>query len=168
MPVAQTPPQPKPESQERKYSNFIWWLVTVVLLTPALLLAYHIVSQPEGNRIHYDINRPDVGAGFNIQYAAIEQEQLKLTVSYQGGCSDHIFDLYIEDQQSDINRTLELYHKTDDTCDTRVTEDLSYDIASVIAEHDSEQIVFTITGNGAEPDPILFKKPPSSDDLTTQ
>ena len=152
------PPQPV-EEVKKKPNNLIWLILVSVLLGPAVFLAANIIAQPAGNQTYFNLNRPDEGVGFDIQFAEIVDEELNVTVSYSGGCDDHTFDLYVEDQQSDINRLLEIHHQTEDTCDTRVTEDLKYDIGQVIDEHDSEQIVFTISGNGKNPDPILYEKP---------
>lgn len=164
MPFSE-PPQPETKKEKKKPNDIVWLLLTAVLLGPAIFIAVNIIAQPVGNQTFFNLNRPDVGKGFDIQSAEIIDEELRVTVTYPGGCDDHTFNLYVEDQQSDINRKLELHHLTDDTCDTRVTEDLEYDLSKVIAEHDSEQVVFTIEGNGKVPEPILVEKPAPEDDL---
>ncbi|MDX1766167.1 MAG: hypothetical protein R3313_04415 [Candidatus Saccharimonadales bacterium] len=145
----------------KKHNNLVWWLLLIFVMGPSIFLAWSIITQPAGNEIYYSLDRPDVGIGFDIQKSEVIDGNLELTVSYLGGCSDHKFDLYVEEQKSEINRQLTLYHSTDESCQTKVVEDLKYDIQSVIDEHDSEQVVFTIVGNGQEPDPILVKKPRS-------
>ena len=165
MPEADFLPLPPLTEIEKKPNNIVWFIITVVVLGPAILLAWNIIAQPPGNQIFYNMNRPEPGAGFDIRSAEINEQKLELTVSYLGGCTDHRFDLYITDQKSDINRTLELHHSSDDTCSTKVTEDLSYDLAKVIDEHKSRQIIFTITGNGAETDPVIYTRPTEPDTL---
>lgn len=161
MPVSDSPQ--KTEENEKKPNNLPWIVVTLVLLIPSLFIAFNIVSQPPGNRLFLNMNRPDVGTGFDIRSAQVLEDELTVTVTYNGGCEDHVFNLYVEDQKSDVNRRLELHHISEDSCNTRVTEDLMFDLESVVAEHDSDQIIFTLIGNGAEPDPILYKKPKVED-----
>ena len=143
----------------------MWLFFAVILLAPALYLTWNIVRQRPGNQVFLDANRPDDGQPFDIELADIQDQQLRATVTYSGGCGPHTFDLYVEDQQSDVNRLLQLHHQTDDACERRVTEDISFDLTQPIAEHDSPQILFTLQGNGLEPDTILYKKPAVEDEL---
>lgn len=72
---------------------------------------------------------------YELVAASIEGDTLKATVSYGGGCRDHVFELQFDDafiMMDPLRLTVTLLHEADeDPCEAWLTEDLEFDLTPV-------------------------------------
>lgn len=79
----------------------------------------------------------ETGDAYRIMNAKIYGKQLRLIVSYGGGCEEHEFDLrfnnaYMEQDEAPTQINLDLFHNAnEDRCRSMVTKELRFDLSAL-------------------------------------
>jgi len=88
---------------------------------------------------------PRENGRFNLERMEMEGDQLKLTVSYSGGCEEHIFNLYSDGRYAKSyppQLTLFLEHiDNNDRCRAMINKELVFDITGAQYPGTSEVVI---------------------------